>query len=296
MNKHVVQGLIALAGLASAASMASAQAAPTSAQVWDVRWVVDSSGPFAAGPSATAVGLTLVARVGLRPNSAVLGSTNLGVSRVGGSGSATSGFHVTFSDALSAGQGLSQGTAHAGPTSTGPFGEAIINDQDGNVPATHNPLAGAFFAFREAFSPGGLPNPGSNADGFNGSYSNPATGTPAFFNLTVDRARGWNTVPGPLGVATLDAAGNIVSGDYAAIYRMIYVPREDTTPQGIRNITMTTLGATARYIFQVNGDNGLASTTNFVIPTFTTTFQVPGPGAAALMGLAGLAAMRRRRA
>jgi uncharacterized protein (TIGR03382 family) len=278
--------------------MASAQVggAPTSAQVWDVRWIVDSSGPFAEGPSATAVGLTLVARVGIRPNTGVIFPTaNFGVSRIGGAGSPSSGFHVTFSDALSAGLGLSQGTLQQGATAQGPFAEAPRNDADGNVPATGQPLAGAFFPFREAFSTGGLPNPGSNADAFNGTLDNPATGTPSFSNLTVDRARGWNTVTTPLGVATLDAAGNITGGDYAAIYRLIYIPREDTTPQGIRNITMTTSGASARYIFNVSGDFATGSG-NFNIPTFTTTFQVPGPGAAALMGLAGLAAMRRRRA
>jgi uncharacterized protein (TIGR03382 family) len=288
VNKHVVQGLVALAGLASAVSVASAQA-PTSAQVWDVRFIVDSAGPFAAGPSATAVGITLVARVGLRANSNPLGSTNFGVARVGGAGTPTLGFRMTFTDALSGGQGLNQGTIQPGATAFGQFAEAPRNDASGDA------LAGAFYPFRSSFDPGGLPAPGDNDNPFNGTFVNPATGPTVATNITIDRARGWNTVPQALGVATLDAAGNITGGDYAAVYRFLFVPRQDLTAQAVRDITVSVTGMSARYVFQVNGDLGSAGAT-FNLPNSTFSFQVPGPGAAALAALAGLAGLRRRRA
>jgi hypothetical protein len=289
VNKHVVQGLVALAGLASAVSVASAQA-PTTAQVWDVQFVVDSAGPFAAGPSATAVGITMVARVGIRENTSQFGTANFGVARVGGNGTATSGFRMTFVDALSAGQGLSQGTLGRGNTATGPFADIPRTDTSGD------PLAGAYFPFREGFSAGGLPNAGENENPFNGNFVTNAAGNPVFTALTLSRSRGWNTVPQPQGVATLDGAGNIVSGEYAPIYRFLYIPREDLTLQAVRQIAVTVQGATARYTFDVQGDNGLTSTTNYPLPTQTFTFTVPSPGAAALVSLAGLAALRRRRA
>jgi hypothetical protein len=288
VNKHVVRGIIALAGLSSAVSVASAQA-PTTAQVWDVRFVIDSDGPFAQGPSATAVGITLVARVGLLPNSNVLGSSNFGVARVGGAGTPTSGFRMVFTDALSAGLGLNQGTIGQGTTASGPFAETPRNDTSGD------PLAGAFYPYRPSFDPGGLPAPGDNSNPFNGTFVNPATGNPVATSITLDRSRGWNTVPTPLGVATLDAGGNIISGEYAAVYRFVYVPREDFSLLAARNISVTVTGMSARYIFQINGDLANQGAT-FNLPPTTFTFQVPGPGAAALAGLAGLAAFRRRRA
>jgi hypothetical protein len=268
--------------------VASAQA-PTSAQVWDVRFIVDSSGPFAQGPSATAVGITLVARVGLRANSNPLGTANFGVARVGGPGNATAGFRMTFTDALSGGQGLNQGTIQPGSTATGPFAEAARNDSSGD------PVSGAFFPFRSSFDPGGLPAPGDNDNQFNGAFLNNATGPVIAGNIQLDRNRGWNTVPQALGVATLDAAGNITGGDYAAVYRFIYLPRPDFTGNAVRNITVDVTGMSARYIFQVNGDLGGAGAT-FNLPNQSFTFQVPGPGAAALAALAGLAGFRRRRA
>jgi hypothetical protein len=126
---------------------ASAQSpAPATAQVWDVRYVVDSSGPFAAGPAATQVGITIFARVGILPNTASSGTNNLGVSRVGGP---TSIFSVTDPAAALAGQ--SQGSLLRGRTFE-------IDGRDLNDVAGQ-PLEGMFAPFRTGFAPGPLISP-----------------------------------------------------------------------------------------------------------------------------------------
>jgi hypothetical protein len=285
MNRCAVSGLLAAAGLASTAAVSLAQA-PTSAQVWDIRFLVDQDGPFAEGSGATAVGITLLARVGIRPNSGLGGTNNFGVARVGGAGTPTIGFLMTFSDAVSAGLGLSQGTIAPGVTAIGPFAEAPRNDSSGD------PVAGTFFPFRDAFTPGGFPDAGDNDNPFNGAFSNPPTGSLLVTSIQHGRARGWNTVPTPLGVATLDAAGNITGGDYAAVYRFLYTPRAGGPD---RDIDVNITGMSARYIFAVNGDLGSTGPV-FNLPNMTFQIHIPGAGAAALMGLACLAAMRRRRA
>jgi hypothetical protein len=282
MRICAVCGFLASAGLATAAL--GQAGAPTSAQVWDVQFVIDQSGPFAEGATASAVGITLVARVGIRPNTSPFGTENLGVWRVGGSGTPASGFRMLFNDAVSGGAGLGQGTIASGQTATGPFAETPRNDASGD------PLSGAFFPFRSSFDPAGLPNPGDNDNPFNGTFVNPAMGNPVATNITLDRARGWNTVPTPLGVATLDAAGNITGGDYAAVYRFLYTPRA----AGDRQITVSVLGMSARYAFQRQGDFSLNGAI-FNLPTMSFSFRVPAPGAAAMVGPAGLALCRRRR-
>lgn len=284
MNKNCVRGLFAVAGLAVSASSLLAQA-PSSAQVWDVRFVVDSTGAFAQGPNATAVGITIQARVGILPNTAASGTNNFGISRIGGSGSATSGFRVVFTDALSAGLGLNQGTLARGETGQG------INDTSGN------PLAGHFSAFRGSFNPQTGPAfVGSNTDPGNGLLVNPATGTPVLANLVGSRSFNFGSEgSGPQGVATAsdNNPANLV-GSYAPVYRMIFFPREDLTPQGIRTITVAVSGQTGRYGHTLSGSN--LSTAQSTIPNIAFSFQVPTPGAAAVAGLGVLALARRRRA
>jgi hypothetical protein len=285
MNRCAVGGVLAVAGLASTAAVSSGQA-PTSAQVWDIQFLVDQDGAFAEGSGATAVGITLVARVGIRANTGLSGTANFGVARVGGATTPTFGFRMTFPDSLSAGLGLNQGAIGQGSTSTGPFAETPRNDASGD------PVAGAFYPFRDALTPGGLPDPGDNDNPFNGSFVNPSTGSPEAGNIQLGRARGWNTVPQALGVATLDAAGNITGGAYAAVYRFLYVPRAGAPD---RDIDVSVTGMSARYIFAVNGNNASTGAV-FNLPNMAFQIRLPGPGSAALIGLAGLAATRRRRA
>lgn len=274
MNKNAVRGLFAVAGLAVSASSLLAQA-PTSAQVWEVRFTVDSSGAFAQGPNATAVGITMEARVSILPNTTAGGTTNFGISRVGGSGSATSGFRVTFTDALSAAGGLNQGSVQPGAT-----GQAF-SDTNGN------PIAGHFSAFRGSFSPQQGPQfMGSNTDPGNGLAVNPATGSPILANLVGSRSFNFGSDgSGPQGA----------DGNFAPVYRMVFFPREDLTAAAVRNISVSVTGMSARYIFALNGTNG-SNGPNFTFGTQNFTFQVPTPGAAAVAGLGALALGRRRRA
>ncbi|MGD9688974.1 MAG: hypothetical protein AB7K52_01530 [Phycisphaerales bacterium] len=72
MNDTPIRRSWRCAALASAAliGMQALAQAPSTAQVWDVRFVADSDGAFAAGPSATQVGITICARVRILPSTA----------------------------------------------------------------------------------------------------------------------------------------------------------------------------------------------------------------------------------
>lgn len=94
----IVGGCLALAAPALAQ-------APATAQVWDVRFVFDSSGPYMVAPGATQIGVTMYARVGILPNTSPTGTTNFGVGRLGG---AT--FRMTVVDPDAAGAGANQGS------------------------------------------------------------------------------------------------------------------------------------------------------------------------------------------
>ncbi|MGD9689208.1 MAG: hypothetical protein AB7K52_00335 [Phycisphaerales bacterium] len=290
MKKSVVQGLVAVAGFAAAASSVLAQA-PSSAQVWDVRFVVDQSGPYAEGAFATQVGITVYARVGILPNGSASGTANLGVSRVGGSGTATSGFRMVFTDAFSGGLGLGQGEVSQGNTAD--IDGRALSDTNGN------PLTGSFAPFRGSFSPQAFPAfLGSNADPSNGNTSNPATGSPSLFNVIGGRQFNFGSegtgAHGNAATAVDSNPANLI-GDLVPVYRLYYVPREDgSNPLG-RLITVTVSGIQARYIYGLQGTNGQSGGT-VNLPGQTFTFRVPTPGAAALAGLAMVAGLRRRRA
>lgn len=270
MNKNVVRGLFAMAGLAVSASAALAQA-PSSAQVWEVRFTVDSTGAFAAGPSATAVGITMEARVSILPNTAASGTNNFGISRIGGSNGV---FRVTFTDALSNGQGLNQGSVQQGAT-----GQAFTD-------TSGNPLAGHFSPFRGSFNPQSGPLfLGANSDPNNGVVNNPATGSPFLTQLVGSRALNF-------GSDGTQAYGN--GPDFVPVYRMIYFPRPDFTGNAVRDVSVAVTGMSARYIHTVSGTFGSAAAA-VNLPNQNFSFQIPTPGAAALLGLGALAGLRRRR-
>jgi len=76
--KRTVSMVVAASGTAIMFAVPALAQAPATAQVWDVRFVVDSTGPFAAGPTATQVGITMFARVGILPNTTASGTNNFG--------------------------------------------------------------------------------------------------------------------------------------------------------------------------------------------------------------------------
>jgi hypothetical protein len=266
------------------------QAAPATAQVWDVRFDVDSSGPFAAGPLATAVGITIRARVGIRSddNGTVApnwSTNNFGVSRVGG---ASGTFFITAVDPL-------------GGPDRGRFAQGFTGETDGGgnplLDTGGIPLAGHFSPFRGSFAPG-APTFGSNADLSNGTVQNSNTNAdPRITGLVGSRAFGYDGLPRGAAATASDANPANLVGDYAAIYRFIYFPRPEFGPPSvaIRNITINVTGLSVRYLSAVSGSNATAAAA-VSLPSQSFTFQVPTPGATALVGLAGLAAFRRRRA
>lgn len=258
INVRMVVGALALAGTAG---LAAAQA-PASAQVWDVKFQVDG-----AGADATEVTITLLARVGIKPNASASGTNNLGVSRVGGN---LNVFNLIATDpSASAGQsrferGLVPGTASNG-----------------------DPLAGTFSAFRQGFAPSGTN--GLNSDTQNGILS-ATTSQARVTSLIQSRQTGFNGTA--LGVAQLDGTGAIVGGDYAEIYKLVYIPK---IGESNRTISVAATGISARYLFRNDGGGNASAGTAINLPAQTFTFQVPAPGAAMVLGFAGLAAGRRRR-
>jgi hypothetical protein len=256
--------------------------APATAQVWDVRYLVDSSGPFAAGPTATAVGITIQARVGIRANTAGSGTNNFGVSRVG-----ASGVFMTFVDPN--GNTPNQGSLARGATGETDGGGNALVDTGGN------PLAGSFSPFRGSFAPGTAPFFGSNNDGSNGTVGTNASGNPTLASVVGSRAFNFNGIPVGAAATAQDANPANLVGEYANVYRLVYFPKPDFTTSAVRNITVNITGLGVRYLFAFSGSTASAAAA-VTLPNTSFTFQVPTPGAAAVLGLGALAAARRRRA
>jgi hypothetical protein len=322
VSNKVVSGIIAAAGLAAVVAPAFGQAAVTSNQRWDVRYVIErfadvseggglrstqtfvvswngatwsaptlasSSGDLTSRQNIGRVDITLSGRVG------TVGTTaNFGVNRLGGTGSTTTGFRMTFSDA---GNDPANPNHRVDAGSTGGLG-SFVNDTNGG------PLTGTYNPFRVGFSPTGSPGAvGSNTDPNNGTYSNPATGNVIVANLTGARGSNFGAETGNpatalgIGIATLDGNNNISGGDFANFYKMSYTPNKADNPAtAYRSINLAIQGQTLRYLFQKNSDTNYSSSGNLTMTDHNLSFFVPTPGAAALVGLAGLATLRRRRA
>ncbi|MFN0011150.1 MAG: hypothetical protein ACKVS8_05835 [Phycisphaerales bacterium] len=315
MKNSTVRGLVSVAALATLAGTSFGQftqsaAAPTSAQRWETGFMIERFAPdgttllstnfmsniaslnqpiaYATNVSVGRVDITYMGRVGILANSA--GTVNLGISRLGGAGSATSGGRITFVDAISQGAGLNQGTVARAGTGDGTAA--------GGVPNT-----GMFKPFRGAFAGFSPASNGANTDASNGALSNTATGAPVAFNFTGGRtvnfgAAGevpdnFNGSGGPAGEATID--GTTLSGDFVGYYKLSYFPREDFSANPFRLINGSAAGQTGRYIFNYNGAGQASNGASFNIPVTNFAFAVPTPGAAALVGLAGVAVLRRRR-
>ena len=316
MKKNIVLGLVSVAGLAGPALAQQAFAAPTSAQRWETRFLIERFAPdgttllsstFASNNAAldsgpitydtkAAVGrvdITYQGRVGILANTS--GTDNLGISRLGGAGSATTGARIFFVDSVSQGLGLNQGTV-------------ALAQVPGNATGGQ-PNRGLYQPFRGTLTGWSPSANASNTDTNNGSLSNTATGSPVVFNFTGGRTLNFGDGPGgenyganddgfngsgPIaGAATID--GTTLAGAFADYYKISYTPRQDFSANPARLINGQALGQSGRYIFKYNGGGGASNgaTTNFA--TTFINFAVPTPGAAALMGLGGLTMLRRRR-
>lgn len=269
MNRNLVRGVLSLVGVAGLATAANAQA-PASNQIWDVRFVVDRHAP-ASTDITTRVTITMLARVAITANSSASGTANFGVSRVGG---ANGSFFMVATDVSSV----------LGASSMGRALSSSGNDAGGN------PLEGSFSPYRGGFSPQG--SGGFNSDASNGIFS-VIGGTQARVTSVVGtRSIGYDG--NPEGVATGTAVSNLVGG-YSPIFTVDYFP----VLAQARSVSVAVSGLSARYLFadtraQSPGTATAAPQVN--LPNQTFSFRVPTPGAAAVLGLAGVAAFRRRRA
>ncbi|MGQ0628068.1 MAG: hypothetical protein ACT4PL_08215 [Phycisphaerales bacterium] len=268
----VVLSAAGLAGTWNAGAMAQA---PAAAQVWDVAFVVDESGPLAAGPFATAVGITIKARVAIRPNT--VNNANFGVFRVGGVNSA--GFRMTFDDpGVSASE---QGGLSLGLTNEVQGAGEMLTDLDGAA------LAGHFAPFRGSSTITRNTSPG------NGTFGVEGTGAPFVTDISGSRS---GSFAGALGVATESVPGGPLVGEYAEVYRLVYVPREGLTGAGLlsRTVTVTVRNLSVRYIHTVNGSS-LSVSPVLGLADRTFSFTIPGPGAGVLLAGAWAWGMRRQR-
>lgn len=297
-----VFGLLTLTFAASAFAQA-----PASAQVWEVRYLVDRYAVDSGGneiliapdnPYATRVDVTIQGRVGIRPNSSSTGTSNAGVGRLGGGQG--SGFRFEIRDAVSEAANLNQGSLARGLTGESRTLDANGFFDPGGTPTllrdpAGQPLAGLFAPFR-----GGLNNAntspigvGRNDDDLaNGLLANPVIGRPTAANVVGLRTiflGADGTSASPLGAAQVDAAGNIISGDFVSYFRLSYFPR----PGEARTINFNAINMNARYLTSINGTFGVPAPIRN-IGNSGTSFQVPGPSGAALL-IPALAALSRRR-
>ncbi len=301
-----------VSGLAAQAFGQQAAAAPTSAQRFETRFRVERfshegillSSNFASNlphldeaityDTAAAVGrvdITYQGRVGILPNTS--GTVNLGITRLGGAGSATTGGRISFVDAVAQGALRNQGS--------------LTRAQ---VPGTSNsgePNVGMFGPFRGAFAGWSFAGNGNNTDAGNGSISNPATGSPVLSNFTGGRAQNFGDGPGgdptdtdgfngsgpAAGAALID--GTTLSGDFADYYKLTYVVSANDGDLGARMVNGRADGQSGRYLFRYNGGGATSNGQSVNLPTTFINFAIPAPTAAAPLGLAALALARRRR-
>lgn len=317
MNKTVVLGMLAVAGLA-----ASATAQTTPAQI-ELRIVVDGHADapvganitaFLPGPGATRVGLTVQAR--LLTFGAPIGTLgpahNYGIASFG-SPSSSNLSRISHNDAVSNGYVDSLRRANTGPGTVtrgamNPF-RYFVTGTAANNPETGNPAGAA------------LPSTNTN-NGFINQAANLRTQIQAMLSAR-NMLDNWGSVDDGLGNPILPP--NLVTNfpdfgvgtnaapatsPFQSLYRFYFDPRPNTTDLP-RNVTVTVSGRiTGMLLIVLNeavpGPSGLGTygpilTQHIAVGnpydlTRDVTFQVPTPGAIALLGLGGLIAGRRRRA
>jgi MYXO-CTERM domain-containing protein len=318
VKNTVLMSLVAAAGLASTVQGQTAQ--------YGVQLVLDNDPILASlginygtnallpGPTATAVGITLLARVAVTGGPASLG--NFGIAAMGGGGSSTAGnSRFSHTDAIS-----NQTTALWSSPALA-FQRGVSNSsgsQRGLMNVTTSPQTpdNRAVSFRSLLS--------GNSN--NNSATNNATGstnpTDVPYSTGVNNANGWiGTVGGSgqivavtaqrQGVPSADGGGDPLpnftnygtTGAFSpwyALYHFVFVPRANNggTIDVTRNVTVNFSG----YFRYGNGSNETAGNWNLTTSSLSSaqtgsvTFQVPTPGAMALLGLGGLVAGRRRRA
>lgn len=318
MKNTVLMSLVAAAGLASTVQGQTAQ--------YGLQLVLDNDPILASlginygtnallpGPTATAVGITLLARVAVTGGPASLG--NYGIAAFGGGGSSTApNSRFTHNDAVSnqttalwtsPSLAFQRGVANASGSQRGLMNVATS-------PQTPDNRLASFRSLLSGSSNNNAPN--ANATGSTTPTDNP-------FTTGVNNANGWiGTVGGSAAILAVTAQRQAVpaadgAGDplpnltnygttgtfspWYALYHFVFVPRANNggTVDVTRDVTVNVSG----FLRYGNGSSEFAG--NYQLTTSglssvqntSITFQVPTPGAMALLGLGGLVAGRRRRA
>jgi MYXO-CTERM domain-containing protein len=315
VNKSVLAGMIAVAGLAAAANAQT---------TIEVRLVVDGAEgtpagipTYLPGSTATAVGLTLQARVRTAT------AANFGITGVSSTNSSTLN-RFSHNDARSNGWtgGLQRGSVSAsdavGTALFGGFnpyrqfiGSSINatnannwNAPNGNAVAGQNRFPGATSTSTGTGVNASLPGT-RTANGFQSQDANNRTQIQALF-LSVNTSIPDGNPGEPGTVPGAGAPTQVAAGEFSAwtnLYRLVFVPApNDGTELPDRQVTVSFSGVlnfgSAFAFNETTGSWLLTSTAGRTITAadpVSATFTVPTPGAAALLGLGGLAAFRRRR-
>lgn len=311
LNKALVCAALPLVSLAGSALAQVGFGAPTSAQRWEVRFRIERFSPegvllsdtfntdaitYNTSASVGRVDITYQGRVGILPNT--FGTANLGISRLGGAGSNTTGFRIVFTDQIAKQMTLNQGTVDRGLTGDG---NAIGNE----------PNRGMFAPFRSTLQNWTAAANGSNSNAANGQLFNPATGSPVTAFVGGGRTTSFGDGPGgdpsddssplavgqgtggPVGVATINGAG--LSGGFASYYKASFVPSQGPQLAMARAVTVAVLGQSARYLFVYNELGRASNGVNANLPDVNFAFYVPAPSSGAAMVALGLLSSRRRR-
>jgi hypothetical protein len=330
VNKSVLVGMISVAGLASSLNAQGLPSPTAQGSVIELRIVVDGTAGAPASTSVdynpatlgtvpagwqpywvTAVGLTVQARV-LRPATVPdsLGGTNppvavqnYGISAFSNgsiSGTAPQLSSISMTDSLGGGQ-LQRGRT---PGAT-------------NLPS--NSLYGTFNPFRGLFSPTGEQNTATGSNRATGNANGAALPATLTRNGFIDmdsngnqRIRGMDLGYGQgatgrtTQLPTLSNDPN-ATDNWQNLYRLIYIPQA-VVGGAARDITIDVSGVLRFFLYftVAAGNDGELGTPDDTYTYFglsensartaSVTFTVPTPGAAAILGLGGLVAARRRRA
>jgi hypothetical protein len=303
VNKIVLSSIVAVAGIAASAQaqVGSHPGGGTSgAYTFEFRLIPDGTAGAPAGPgsvanigdpaavTATRIGFWLQARV------AQTSGENWGVVRASSPAGGTAASFISVSDPSGA-SSLSRGSVNAANTNFG-RGSGYRNGGT-NTANTGNNAGNSPFPGSTGNENGGLDNGGAGAlmtrvyafDSYVGATRNAANPD--------DPSQPWN-VNGALGAGAPVPSDGTFS-PWASVYR-VWV--DVTNFNAVRDITVSasallngalqaapTDPSQGSWAMQIAVNNGVVANASYVFHV------VPTPGAAAMLGLGGLAAMRRRR-
>lgn len=302
MNKTVLASLLAVAG-----SAASVQA--QAIYQIEARLVVDGSADaptgagidaFLPGPQATRVGITVQARMLQTASSTLSGGGNYGIGVMTNSGSGTLVAKFTHNDTTFSGGTYQPFARGRVSTSLGGDGLALAGAFGGPENARDfRGLPGAAVITGTAADVNSLQGNGAGADGTNAQSNNgffPAGGQlMQYFGVSVN---GLVQNPGTVGTTPI-AIGTF--SPWYNLYRIYFDPKPNNTDP-VRDVTVSLQARIQGLVRWTGSAFSTGSATNGGLREYTganvltATFQVPTPGAAALLGLGGLIAGRRRRA